>query len=181
MISMFIDDELTLDEKVTFVEGVHEDRTFKDETIALLKQEQVLRGEVVTKVPPVKYRSWRFFVLPRLRPAGFVAAAAAFVLIMVFLLFLLQKKTVTPHRFVIYRPDAAQVEIAGNFTGWKNIPMKNEGKSGYWEVTLDIPSGEHRFAYILDGRIRVPDPTISARENDDFGGKNSILSVRVTT
>ena len=35
LISMFIDDELNLDNKIEFVETVHEDRKFKDETVDL--------------------------------------------------------------------------------------------------------------------------------------------------
>ncbi|UCD87106.1 MAG: glycogen-binding domain-containing protein, partial [Desulfobacterales bacterium] len=59
----------------------------------------------------------------------------------------------------------------------KMIPMNRAGSSGYWEVTLDVAQGEHRFTYILDGHQRFADPTILIREQDDFGGENSILLV----
>ena len=55
--------------------------------------------------------------------------------------------------------------------------MQRIGSSGYWEINLPVPSGEHRFAYILDGDRRISDPTLPASEKDDFGGENSILSV----
>jgi hypothetical protein len=57
--------------------------------------------------------------------------------------------------------------------------MKRVGTSGYWEVTLDLPEGEHRFSYILEGNRRLADPTILTREHDDFGGENSILEVKL--
>ena len=40
-----------------------------------------------------------------------------------------------------------------------------------------MPAGEHRLCYIIEGGKRIPDPTILAREKDDFGGENSILEV----
>ena len=51
LISLYIDDELDLDEKVVFVEKVHGDRRFKDETVALLQQEKQLRAPVSDRVP----------------------------------------------------------------------------------------------------------------------------------
>jgi 1,4-alpha-glucan branching enzyme len=82
-----------------------------------------------------------------------------------------------PYRFVIYQPDVSQVEISGSFTEWRMLPMKSTGSSGYWELTVNLSKGEHRFTYVLDGSQRVADPTIMLREQDDFGGENSILSV----
>jgi hypothetical protein len=55
------------------------------------------------------------------------------------------------------------------------------GDSGYWELRLNLPYGEHRFAYILDGSQQVADPTVPVREPDDFGGENSILTVAAQT
>ena len=57
------------------------------------------------------------------------------------------------------------------------MPMKKTGSNGYWETTLEMPAGEHRLCYIIEGGKRIPDPTILAREKDDFGGENSILEV----
>jgi len=39
LISSYIDDELNLDEKIEFVEMVHEKVSFKDDTVDLLHQE----------------------------------------------------------------------------------------------------------------------------------------------
>ncbi len=83
-----------------------------------------------------------------------------------------------PYRFVIYQPDASRVEISGSFSGWKSIPLKKVGTQGYWETVQEVPPGEYRLCYIIEGGRRIPDPTILAREKDDFGGENSILEVR---
>ncbi len=58
LISLFIDNELDIEEKITFVETVHDDRRFTDEAISLLRQEKRLRAELtvpvmVAAMPPV--------------------------------------------------------------------------------------------------------------------------------
>jgi len=178
IISMFIDDELSLDEKQEFVERVHASRDFKDETIALLSQEKKLRSEVVEHVPDLKSAivHMRPRVFSMVRPlvvstAVIVAAVLVFTFVLVFKL----DSATASHRFVIYKPDASQVEIAGSFTGWRKVPLERKGSSGYWEITMKIPEGEHRFTYVLDDRAGFADPTIPMRERDDFGGENSIL------
>ncbi len=182
LISMFIDDELNLDEKIEFVETVHGNSAYKTEALELLSQEKQLRDIPVHTIPAVTFKpastrkrsTW-------LRPliVGLGSAAALFILWL----------TVVPHsdmagqplskshRFIIYRPDISKVEISGSFTGWQPRSMHRIGDSGYWEAELSLPRGEHRFAYILEGRQRIADPTVAVREKDDFGGENSILSV----
>lgn len=184
IISQFIDDELNLDEKIEFVEKVHASSAFKEETVSLLNQEKLLLTEIEDLKPVLKPASpvRRTFTL--LRPVNIaVAALAATVIVLSSPLFLEQGQDrqevkhqgVIPYRFVIYEPEVGQVEIAGSFTGWKKIPLEPKNRSGYWEVTIDLPPGEHNFSYILNGSKKISDPTVLAREPDDFGGENSIL------
>ena len=178
--SMYIDNEMDLDEKKQFVEKVRSDQAFYTQTLELLAQEQLVRKQPDMRDltseqrwrPPVWDGLKRFF-----RPLGFAAAgftAAVLIFLGVF------QPPVPPscsNRFVLYEPAAGQVELAGSFTGWQRISMQPIGSSGYWEINLQVPAGEHRFAYILDGDRRISDPTLPASEKDDFGGENSILSV----
>lgn len=180
LISLFIDDELDLDQKIEFVEVVHADPVFKTETVGLLDQEKLIRSTVVHNVPPVEipepHRSiWRI-----LRPFGMALAGLAAAAIVVFFFWPTREVSAFQHRFVIYQPEARQVDIAGSFSRWHSIPMRKVGNSGYWEITLELPQGEYRFSYILDGGDRVPDPTILTREHDDFGGENSILELNAS-
>ena len=182
MISMFIDDELGIDDKIEFLERVHSDKAIKEESVELLNQERVIRSEVVDHVPPVELKvSKRFFsslFTPLLRPMGLVASSAvAGVLIILFFSMPSQVHTAVPYRFVFYRPDVIRAEITGSFTEWKKIPMKRTGSTGYWEINLNLREGEHRFTYILEGQERFADPTVPTRERDDFGGENSIILV----
>ena len=181
LISKFIDDELDLDDKIEFVDQVHEDRIFKDESIELLEMEKIIRTDVVDRVPPLKVKIKKMRLSFGIRPLGFLVSAAAAALILFFILSHPVQNPTTSHRFVIYRPDVNRAEIAGTFTDWQRIPMNRLGSSGYWDITINLPLGEHRFTYILDGKKRFADPTVPAREFDDFGGKNSIISVELKT
>jgi hypothetical protein len=180
LISMYIDNELSLDDKMDFVEGIHANEKFKDDAVSLLQQEKLIRAEVVDHIPALKIKelhtAWPirlFRPLAAAAAAGLVAAA-----IMLFSYFPGQEHPLRPYRFVIYQPDTKQVELAGSFSGWKKIPLRLAGQSGYWETTLELPEGEHRFSYIIEGGRRLTDPTIAVREIDDFGGENSILQVK---
>jgi len=180
LISSFIDDELNLHEKIEFVETVHEQVVFRDEAVDLLHQEKQVRGQVVDRVPTVALREKHRFSIPLWRPAGiFAAGLVAALLVMFFVTTRQEQVMLATHRFVLYQPDASRVEITGSFLGWDAVPMKKTGTSGYWEAVLEVPAGEHRLCYILEGGRRIPDPTIPIREKDDFGGENSILAVNL--
>lgn len=184
MISMFIDNELSIDEKISFVKRLKVDPDFLGETLALLEQDRLLRAEGLYPAPmpavkaPGRLRAvWEDFFRPLAGPVAVMA-----VLVMVVAGVLLTHRPVSPpgvcpSRLVVYRPDAKEVAVAGAFTGWEAVSMHAAGSSGYWEIRLDIPRGEHRFVYIADGHRRFVDPTILTREKDDFGGENSILIV----
>jgi len=178
IISMYIDDEMTLDDKIAFIEKIRADIFFSDETMGLLQQEKLIRSEVVERLPVLDTGprfDWKKFFKPFFQPMGIVASALA-ALIVLLLIY-------TPHpapgliteRFVIFKPDVSQVEITGTFTDWKRIPMNKIDDSGYWEIYLNLTQGEQRFVYILDNRYSFADPTMPARERDDFGGENSIF------
>ena len=181
LISMFIDDELDLDNKIEFVETVHADLNYKDETVGFLKQEKVIRAEVVDHIPPVKVQLKEKAGFPLWRPMAIFASGLAAALILFFFIQPPKEPLSTAHRFVIYQPGVEQVEITGSFTDWRSLPMTRAGAGDYWEITIDVPVGEHRFSYILEGDQRLADPTIPIREKDDFGGENSILEVNLQT
>ena len=182
LISSYIDDELNLDEKIDFVETVHEKASFKANAVDLLHQEKLIRGNVTYSVPSVKLREKRRLAISLWRPTGIFAAGLAAVLLLLFFMTPQQDKMMlSTHRFVLYQPDVSKVEITGSFLDWEAVPMRKSGTSGYWEVVLEMPAGEHRLCYILEGRRRIPDPTIPIREKDDFGGENSILAVNMKT
>jgi Glycogen recognition site of AMP-activated protein kinase len=180
LISMYIDDELSLDDKIDFVETVHENKYFKDDAVSLLRQEKLIRSDVVETMPALSIRKpitpwW----MKLFRPFAALAAGLAAAAVLFFIFLPPQEQTLRPYRFVIYQPEAERVELTGSFSGWKKMPLKHAGNSGYWEITLELPEGDHRFSYIIEGNRRLTDPTIAVRETDDFGGENSILTVKM--
>ncbi len=183
LISQFIDDELDLDEKKDFVRAVRESREYAEETLALLEQERWLRAEPEADLPEMRFAApFRTRLLRLLQPLGAFAAGAAAAALVWFLMPAVPVGEISrSHRFVLYQPEAAAVEISGSFTGWRSLPMKRAGDAGYWEITLELPPGEHRFGYIVEGGRRLADPTVALREQDDFGGENSILEVALSS
>ena len=177
MISVFIDDEMSIDEKIEFVTTVHADTAVKDETVVLLRQEKLIRDPVVDRIREAKVEVRPKLDLRFWKPAAAFMCGLAAALVMVFFAQQEPKMATVPYRFVLYQPDVGQVELTGSFSGWNNIPMKKMGISSYWEVTVELYPGEHHYSYIIEGGRRIPDPTILTREKDDFGGENSILDI----
>lgn len=192
LISQYIDDELTLDDKIEFVRVVHREAAFKEETVALLAQEKLLRETLATKAPEVpgtavvgQARRSRFVV----GPVSWSGWAVAVLLLFVFAGTFFREPGVVelapsvavsatqPHRFVIYKPGITSAEISGSFTGWRKVPLRPAATEGYWEVTLELGAGEHRYVFILDDSTLFPDPAVPSQETDDFGANNSILLV----
>ena len=63
--------------------------------------------------------------------------------------------------FRIYLPHAGRVEVMGSFTEWERRPVamkSGEGdESGWWKCDCDVPTGDHEFSYLVDGRYWMPD------------------------
>jgi anti-sigma factor RsiW len=57
-----------------------------------------------------------------------------------------------PVRFV-FMGDAKEVFVAGTFNGWSQQaqPLLNVGDH-LWEATVELPRGEHRYLFRVDGR-----------------------------
>ena len=188
--SMYIDNELNLGEKVQFIEKIRSEEEFFQETVALLHQEKLLRTqpEKLKVLVPAETRirpDLKNWIGNLLRPM--IYAGAGFALAALILFNLTPDATdatdqlTTAGRFVMFEPAVSRVELTGTFNGWQRMEMKQIGNTGYWELNLRLPAGEHRFAYILDGSRRMADPTYPAREKDDFGGENSVVTIPLST
>jgi hypothetical protein len=53
--------------------------------------------------------------------------------------------------FRVKAPKAKNVEVVGDFNGWKQgtLPLQRQG-SGHWELLLPLPAGRYRFHYLID-------------------------------
>lgn len=81
-------------------------------------------------------------------------------------------------RFELYAPHASRVALAGTFNRWDPAatPLVRVGSDGMWTVTIALPSGQHQYGFMVDGRNWVPDPVAPAVD-DGFGRRNSVVSV----
>lgn len=184
LISMYLDNELSLGQKCHFVDKVHKDTEFYENTVEFLEQEKILNAALCQTAPVTKPA--KILRSKVIRITG-QAIAAVLILSLSFMSGIyMQKPQQTAalnqdsdlyRRFVIHQKETDQVEIVGSFTHWKKIPLVRSGDQGYWEVTLKLPSGEHRYSFVINGNQYRPDPTVQDRETDDFGSSNSILQI----
>ena len=191
LISMYIDNELSLEEKIAFVERVHISSSFKKDAIALLEQEKILHTALNLEAPVLPEPDVTEKRKLKLVPHTVGLAMAACLLVIFTFLFVdfssddIKNIEVVPQtstslqRFVIYEENAQSAAITGSFTNWEKVPLTRAGDSGYWHVTLEVKPGEHRYSYIVDGTRQLADPTIATKESDDFGAENSILIVEI--
>ena len=186
LISLYIDNELTLQEKIDFIENVANKKDFTQTAREMLRQEQLLGAaladlrSVSTAVQPQQRRA---------RWGGWQLSSAAFTVgfVLACCLALLYSVIRIPsapvgskdeiYRFVLYLPEAQEASVIGTFSDWSPIPMERVGNTGYWTLKMQLPPGEYRYNYLIEQHTRIYDPTVLDRETDDFGGENSILHI----
>jgi hypothetical protein len=180
--SMYIDNEMDLDEKKQFVQRVRSDDAFYTQTLELLAQEQLLRQLPVMPPESSATAPWRPSVWTVLaswfKPLGFATAGFTAAVLMLFSVFQPSgPPTVCNNRFVLFEPAADQVELAGSFTGWQRVSMTRPAPADTGKSTCRYPPGNTVSPTSWMATAQMADPTLPASEKDDFGGQNSILNV----
>jgi len=178
LISQFIDNELTLEEKAEFVREINASEEFCAETLDMLDTEMLMAG-MMPDAPPLPEIKPRRQIFTPASIMSFTALAASLAVALKVFLFApapVSVADVDKHRFVVYVPDAQKVSVTGSFSQWQNIDMKPAG-NGYWHVTLPLKKGEYVYNYVVDEHKKMPDPAAPAKQVDDFGGENSVLMV----
>lgn len=82
----------------------------------------------------------------------------------------------TRRSFRIRAPDAHQIEVMGDFSQWKPVPLKALD-GGWWEVTLPLGPGTYRMNLRVDGGPWLAPPGVLTIE-DEFGGVVGLLRVK---
>lgn len=77
-------------------------------------------------------------------------------------------------RFLLEAPEADEVVLLGDFTGWEPVPLARSG--GAWTATLQVRPGVYHFGFRVDGEWHVPEGA-SGRVTDDWGRTNATLVV----
>jgi 1,4-alpha-glucan branching enzyme len=79
--------------------------------------------------------------------------------------------------FAFSAPDAASVQLVGDFTNWQEHPITlQKGADGIWRATVILEAGAHHYRFIVDGEWRN-DPECTVRTPNPFGSDNMMRQV----
>ena len=121
------------------------------------------------------------------RPAYAAALAAGVVAIATVGMLRSRSETVVgsgpiPVQFVLVAPEARSVAVVGDFNNWGlgDTALVAENHNGVWSVSAPVPAGVHRYAFLVNGKQWVADPTAPRAASDDFGQPSSALVVEAS-
>jgi hypothetical protein len=88
-----------------------------------------------------------------------------------------------PVQFVLVAPSAHSVAVVGDFNDWglNDSALVATNHQGVWSVTAPVPAGVHRYAFVVNGKDWVADPSAPRSAGDDFGLPSSALVVEDST
>lgn len=88
-----------------------------------------------------------------------------------------------PVQFVLVAPTAQSVSVVGDFNNWgaDDSALVATNHQGVWSVTAPVPTGVHRYAFVVNGKQWVADPSAPRSAGDDFGVPSSALIVEDST
>ena len=78
--------------------------------------------------------------------------------------------------FTVDAPDAARVQLAGDFNDWVLDGNDMNPVGRVWKRVVKLQPGRYRYRYVVDG-VWQRDPLNPAVEPSPYGGHNSILVV----
>jgi len=84
-----------------------------------------------------------------------------------------------PVTFTLSYSKAESVSLIGSFNQWNPAghKMHQVGDRNTWTLEIRLPEGRHEYAFLVDGKIVVPDQSSPFYQSDGFGNKNSVLFV----
>jgi serine protease AprX len=79
--------------------------------------------------------------------------------------------------FRFHDDSATSVSLAGDLTGWSLVAMQR-CSDGLWEASIERrTAGKSRYKFLVDGERWIEDPSHGSKEEDGFGGFNSLLVI----
>lgn len=80
-------------------------------------------------------------------------------------------------RFGYFNPEAREVHLLGSFNGWdpRATPLRRDSL-GDWSAEIELPRGEHRYRFFVDGEWR-DDPAAQQTAQNPFGGFDAVMVV----
>ncbi len=79
--------------------------------------------------------------------------------------------------FALQDPNAASVQLVGNFTDWEKKPINlKKDKNATWKATVSLAPGTYQYRFVVDGQWR-DDPACQKRVPNQFGAMNCVREV----
>jgi hypothetical protein len=79
-------------------------------------------------------------------------------------------------RFAVNLAAGEQVALIGDFNDWNPAATPLRRERGGWSATLPLAPGRYRYAYVVDGRRLLADPS-GPLADDEFGTPTSVITV----
>ncbi|MBN1793903.1 MAG: AAA family ATPase [Candidatus Omnitrophica bacterium] len=77
--------------------------------------------------------------------------------------------------FSLDLPNAQNVSIAGDFTGWKALPLARN-KEGIWQRKIKLEPGRYQYRFLVDGEW-FDETQIRQFIPNEYGTKNTVITV----
>lgn len=77
--------------------------------------------------------------------------------------------------FTVRVSGAERVDLLGDFTDWKPVPMRLD--AGAWVTTVVVDPGLYHFGFLVDGEWFLPEAGVEGRVSDEWGRENGTLVV----
>jgi hypothetical protein len=87
---------------------------------------------------------------------------------------------IVSRQFAIENQQARQVALVGDFNQWNPARhrLHRDGDSARWVITVQLPTGLHKYAFIVNDSVWTPDPTAVRTVDRDFGVTSSLVLVQ---
>ena len=85
------------------------------------------------------------------------------------------KNSHKPVSFFCRAPGAKSVELVGDFSHWRPLPMLQSVDS-WWHTQVEVCHGHHQYRFLVDG-APILDPTATGTVRDERGERVSLIAV----
>jgi len=87
-------------------------------------------------------------------------------------------KTNKEVEFVLEKPGARFVALAGSFNNWdpQISPMSRDLEGEVWKVRIPLKPGRYEYRFVVDGQW-LSDPNAEESVRNEFGSRNSVIIV----
>lgn len=92
----------------------------------------------------------------------------------------LSAERLVARRFSIRSLEARQISLVGDFNQWnpRQHRLHRDGKTATWYITVELPAGLHKYAFIVNDSVWTTDPSALRTVDRDFGVTSSLVLVQ---